>query len=242
MRFHGNVLKLQPGLVRRPVRSGILAFALILAGLDGVAGQGLIGTRAARPQFSLAEANAVHLVTTPESARLTFDLTQGVESETFVLANPDRVIVDLPQVDFNLGPDAGKPAEKHNKQAAIIESFRFGLLSPGRSRIVIDLGSPARIVRSAVENSGDKYQLVIDLAKTDRASFRLAAQSRKLAAAIPAATPSRDTPLAGSSASKPMAAPIRAPPSRALSKRRSCSILLRNSPKSSNRPAVLPSS
>ncbi|MDR3462055.1 MAG: N-acetylmuramoyl-L-alanine amidase [Beijerinckiaceae bacterium] len=157
---------------------------------QGSATQGSTGARAAKPQYSLAEASSANLVTTPDMARLTFDLTQDVESEAFVLTGPDRVIVDLPQVDFNLGSDAGKPAplpEKHAKQASVVESFRFGLLEPGRSRIVIDLGLPARILRSAVEKTGDKYRLVIELAKTDRASFRQAAQGRQLPAMVPAA-------------------------------------------------------
>jgi N-acetylmuramoyl-L-alanine amidase len=205
MRFHRNVSKLLPSSAWRPARAGALALALVLAGSGAAVAQELTGTRAAKPQFSLVEASAAHLVSTPDMARLTFDLTQGVESEAFVLSGPDRVIVDLPQVDFNLGPDAGKPApqpEKHVKQASLVESFRFGLLSPGRSRIVIDLGIPARILRSAVEKTGDKYQLVIELAKTDRASFRLAAQSRRLTAVVPSAAVSSGAPPAKAAASK----------------------------------------
>ena len=170
---------------------------------------GLIGARAAhaataKPQVSLAEATAVRLESHADSARLTFDLSRPVETTAFVLADPDRAIVDLPQVDFALDPDVGKAPEgkpsvalpgRRAKSPAragrtgsagatgLVGSFRFGLLSPGRSRIVIDLQAPARIVSAAIERAGGRVQLVIELARTDRAGFRLASQSRTIEAA-----------------------------------------------------------
>lgn len=156
-------------------------------------------TSPARAQYSLAEASAVNLETTPVMARLSFDLTQGLETEAFVLAGPDRVIVDLPQVDFNLGPGAGRPALANliSKQpVGLVTSYRYGLLAPGKSRIVIDLGAPAKIVRSTVDKFGDKYRLVIELAKTDRASFLHAAQTRRTAAVLSPAVPPQGIPAA----------------------------------------------
>ena len=168
---------------------------------------GLVGVRAAhaaaaKPLLSLAEATAVHSEGTAEGAKITFDLTHGVETTAFVLADPDRVIIDLPQVDFSLGADAGKAApvrtRRAGKAASLVASFRFGLLSPGRSRIVVDLQAPARIVRASMEKNGLSYRLVVELAKTDRASFRLASQSRtkQAASAIAPDTATQGVPVA----------------------------------------------
>lgn len=182
-----------------------LAFGLLapLIGNEAAAQVGgLVGTRAAhaaaKPQVSLAEAGAARLESGADAAKLTFTLSHPLETAAFVLADPDRVIVDLPQVDFTLDPDSGKAApasrSRRAKPAAnLVSSYRFGLLSPGRSRIVINLQAPARVVRAAVEKAGDEWRLVVELAKTDRASFRLAAQGRTISAAAQVADPIEKT-------------------------------------------------
>lgn len=117
-----------------------------------------------------------------DSARLSFALSAPVEVESFVLANPDRVVVDLPQIDFALDPATGRPAPPPRRRARgtahkLVTSFRFGRLEQTKSRIVIDLGAPARIVRAICEERpGAARTLVIELARTDRAGFRAAAQ------------------------------------------------------------------
>ncbi|WP_245276174.1 N-acetylmuramoyl-L-alanine amidase [Methylocapsa aurea] len=139
-------------------------------------------------------AKAARLEENADSARLVFELSGPVEAAAFALAGPNRIIVDLPQVEFALDPQIGKPPRpprhrgrraRHAKPAVLVGSFRFGQLEQGKSRIVIDLAAPARIVRAACDKSdGDgKARLVIELAKTDRAEFRAAAQSARAALA-----------------------------------------------------------
>jgi N-acetylmuramoyl-L-alanine amidase len=141
--------------------------------------------------------DGVHLEDGDEHATLSFDLTHPIEVSAFVLARPNRVVVDLPEVDFRIDPQAGKAAltahrsgTQHgrlqvNDVSGLIASFRFGLFAAGKSRIVIDLGGPAKILRAAVEPAADagKARLVIELAKTDRATFQSAARKAVLAAA-----------------------------------------------------------
>ena len=167
---------------------------------------GLIGVRAsqaaAKPQVSLAEASAVRLEGGPDAATLTFDLSHPVETTAFVLADPDRIIVDMPQVDFAMSSDAGKappPGRRSKAKAGLVESYRFGLLSPGRSRVVVNLRGPARIVRAGVERAAGRSRLVVELARSDRASFRLAAQGRTIAAAsqAPVEVPPPNAPPPG---------------------------------------------
>jgi N-acetylmuramoyl-L-alanine amidase len=133
-------------------------------------------------------------------ASLVFELSAPVDASAFVLAGPDRVIVDAPQVQFLIDPEIGKPSTPRRhapklvksliKPFGLIASFRFGRLGPGRSRVVIDLGAPARIARVSCEK-GDglhKTRLIIELVKTDRAHFAAAAQNARGALAQPAQT------------------------------------------------------
>lgn len=134
-------------------------------------------------------ATAARLEENGDKARLVFELSAPLDAAAFVLAGPARVIVDLPQIEFALDPETGKPAKRahhrrgRGKPRGLVVSFRFGQLGEGKSRIVIDLGAPARILRATSEKSdGDgKPRLVIELTKTDRASFRAAVQSARAA-------------------------------------------------------------
>jgi N-acetylmuramoyl-L-alanine amidase len=137
-----------------------------------------------------------------DKARLIFELSVPVDAAAFVLADPDRVIVDAPQIEFMIDPEIGRaptpPPHGSRRNAAkakslvkpegLVASFRFGQLMKGRSRIVVDLSKPARIVRVVCEKSeeGAKPRLVIELARIDRARFAEAAQTARAALAEPA--------------------------------------------------------
>ena len=148
-------------------------------------------------------ASAVHNESNGYKVRLVFDLSAAVSAKAFVLADPKRVIVDLPEVNFEIDPQVGLPAKPASRRpvggakpaprsgpASLIAAYRFGLFAPGRSRIVIDLAAPARIEQAASEAASDKGQhLVIELARTDEASFAAAAQAARAAeTARPAVT------------------------------------------------------
>ncbi|MBV1705786.1 MAG: N-acetylmuramoyl-L-alanine amidase [Hyphomicrobiales bacterium] len=113
---------------------------------------------------------------------LTFDLTAKVKLHAYVLAAPDRVVIDLPEVDFVLPPQKSAPAD------GLIKSFRYGLMGQGRSRIVIDLSGPARIEQAKVTSiaGGAPSRLVIALAPGNAADFARAAASAQIASAPPA--------------------------------------------------------
>jgi N-acetylmuramoyl-L-alanine amidase len=86
--------------------------------------------------------------------------------ETFHLADPDRIVVDLPQIEWRFAPP---PA------VGLAAGLRFGLASPGRSRLVIDLAHPARIATVALESRDDGAWLTLTLAPESRARFDAAA-------------------------------------------------------------------
>jgi N-acetylmuramoyl-L-alanine amidase len=99
--------------------------------------------------------------------RFILDLDKGVQLRAFALADPYRVVVDLPQVTFHLGADTGATSR------GLIKAFRYGLVMPGGSRIVFDLTGPARVEKAYVLEAanGQPARLIIDLEAVDRTSF-----------------------------------------------------------------------
>ena len=173
-------------------------------GAPAMAG-GILGTRAAHaaslvPQPSVATVTGALVENTAEGATLAFDVSATVSPTAFVLADPDRAIIDLPQVDFTMDPMTGRAPARGAKavgRTGLVASFRFGLLAPGRSRIVVDLGAPAKIVSASVRTAEGRSRLVVELARTDRATFRTLARARITTARAEAVHASPDGLAAG---------------------------------------------
>ncbi len=155
--------------------------------------------------------SAVHLAQTGDLTRLVFDLSGPVDVSAFVLGDPRRIIVDLPELSFRIDPESGrpaagpKPAKGRNARAPVVKplagviaSYRFGLFAPGKSRIVVDLAETARIVRAEVETTpGAGSRLVLDLAKADAATFAKAAAAGEKVAASQSGEPRPGKTAAG---------------------------------------------
>ncbi|MGA2044812.1 MAG: N-acetylmuramoyl-L-alanine amidase [Roseiarcus sp.] len=129
------------------------------------------------------------LVDEGAAATLTFDLSAPVEARATAMVDPDRIVIDVPEVNFQLDPAVGR-AVQGRALGGIVKSFRFGLFGPGKSRIVIDLAAPARVTRIAAQpiaRGASPARLQIELTPCDAASFRQAAtQSERAAAPAPA--------------------------------------------------------
>jgi N-acetylmuramoyl-L-alanine amidase len=111
-----------------------------------------------------------------KQTRFVLDLDKTIQFSAFALADPYRVVVDLPQVNFQLATGTGIAGR------GLIKAFRYGLVMPGGSRIVFDLTGPAKIANSYVLEAanGQPTRLVLELEQVDRTSFvqSLAAASR----------------------------------------------------------------
>lgn len=131
---------------------------------------------------------------------LSIDLSRAVTAQASVLEGPDRVVIDLPEVNFQIDPSLGR---LDAAAGGLIRSFRFGAFAPGQSRIIIDLAGPASVTRiaTAAIAAGEPARLTVELARTDRASFHKDA----MAAAAPAPPP----PPAASLPAPPAASPAR---------------------------------
>src|SRR4029077_6919781 len=99
--------------------------------------------------------------------RLVLDLSRPIEIAAFTLADPYRVVIDLPQVTFQLPGRTGE----HGR--GLIKAFRYGLVMQGGSRIVVDATGPVRIDKAFVLEpaDGQPARLVLDLVSIDRTSF-----------------------------------------------------------------------
>jgi N-acetylmuramoyl-L-alanine amidase len=132
------------------------------------------------------------------AAKLTFDLSAPVEARAFAMVDPDRIVIDIPEVNFQIDPAVGR-APQGRSLGQIVKSFRFGLLGAGKSRIVIDLATPARVTRvvtQAIANGAEPARLQIDLTRCEPAAFRQAAKEGEQAPTTPTgnAPASADSP------------------------------------------------
>ena len=133
-----------------------------------------LSTAAAASNFPVA--SDVRLAGDAKQTRFILDLDKTIQFRAFALADPYRVVVDLPQVDFRLPNGAGTIGR------GLVKAFRYGLVMPGGSRIVFDLTGPARISNSYVLDAanGQPPRLVLEFEEVDRASFAqsMAAETR----------------------------------------------------------------
>jgi N-acetylmuramoyl-L-alanine amidase len=115
----------------------------------------------------VAVATEARLAGDDQRTRLVVDLTAAAPIRAFTLADPYRVVIDLPDVAFRLPETAGREGR------GLISAFRFGMLAPGRSRIVVDVKKPVAIDKAFVLDpvDGQPARLVLDLTPSDRKSF-----------------------------------------------------------------------
>ncbi|MDI4233381.1 N-acetylmuramoyl-L-alanine amidase [Bradyrhizobium sp. Arg237L] len=102
-----------------------------------------------------------------KQTRFIVDLDKKIQFRAFTLADPYRVVVDIPQVTFQL------PSGTGNAGRGLVKAFRYGLVMPGGSRIVFDLTGPAKIANSYVLDAanGQPPRLVLELEQVDRNAF-----------------------------------------------------------------------
>src|SRR3546814_11217438 len=97
------------------------------------------------------------------------------EVQTFALPiYPYRIVVDLPQVAFDL------PEDGNSRQVGAISGWRYGLFEPGTSRVVIDATAPMAVKSSFIlpPSGSNGHRLVLDLVPTDREIGRASCRER----------------------------------------------------------------
>ena len=99
--------------------------------------------------------------------RFVADLTGTVSYTVYVLPQPYRVIIDMPDVSFKLPPGSGQ------KTRGLISEYRYGQVEAGRSRIVMDVTGPVLIEKSFLvePQAGQPARIVVDLVETSEEAF-----------------------------------------------------------------------
>ena len=146
-----------PNLVRSAA-PGILSVVLCVSGAALRAGE-------VSPTPAIAVSAALS-VDGPRT-RLDLALSKPVASTAFVLARPDRLVLDLPDTNCQI------PASDPQQQVGVVAGMRCGLISSHQSRLVVTLVAPA-LVASTATGTGPvpgSAVLTVDLARADRAAF-----------------------------------------------------------------------
>jgi N-acetylmuramoyl-L-alanine amidase len=153
---------------RRPIAAVLFGLgALIVATLPG----GLAAREVARP-----EVTAVRSWEHPTHTRFVLEISEAVEYRMFVLPDPERLVIDFPEVTFEIPRQlADRPT------VGVIKGYRYGLFREGTSRVVLDLAGPAVVKRSFVlaPSEGKPHRIVLDLIPTTAAAFAEAARNAR---------------------------------------------------------------
>jgi N-acetylmuramoyl-L-alanine amidase len=131
------------------------------------AGPGPVAPAAAVVASAIPIASDARLAGDGKQTRFVLDLDKKIQFRAFALADPYRVVVDIPQVSFKLAAGTGATGR------GLVKAFRYGLVMPGGSRIVFDLTGPAKIANSYIlEAANDQPpRLVLELEEVDRTAF-----------------------------------------------------------------------
>lgn len=160
-----------------PFMSRILrAGAMILALWTAVAATGAVAAPAVTD---------VRIGNYSAKSRFVLDISANVNFRVFSLADPYRVVIDLPEVDWRLNGN-GNPN-------GLVTGYRYGLFRPGQSRMVIDVGAPVVVAKKFMlpPDKDHGHRLVVDLKKTTRQAALRQVYRPGRAAPRPAPAPKR---------------------------------------------------
>jgi N-acetylmuramoyl-L-alanine amidase len=103
----------------------------------------------------------------PDYTRFVIDLDSDVDFTYFLLPDPYRIIIDMPEIDWSAPPG------KVTSGGGLISGLRYGLFKPGTFRVVLDVAKPSLVSKIfALPASGGKpNRLVVDLKPAQRQAF-----------------------------------------------------------------------
>lgn len=94
------------------------------------------------------------------TTRVVLDLDRPLAYDVTAQRDPSRLVIDLAEVRWQLGPNTD------TRPRGLARAHRYGLVAPGRSRLVVDTGKPFTIqnvmlLPPSVDSS--HYRLVVDM-------------------------------------------------------------------------------
>jgi N-acetylmuramoyl-L-alanine amidase len=138
-------------------------FAAVVLGLALLLGAGPGQARQGRA----VEATAVRLLDDGKSTTFELTISKDLTAQVYTLANPYRVVLDLPEMAFRLDAAAGKQGR------GVVSAFRYGLFAQNKARVVLDTTGPVGIVSAGMTRiQGSKaLKLAVVLVPMDAAAF-----------------------------------------------------------------------
>ena len=124
------------------------------------------------------EVTKVRIGVHPQKTRLVLETTKAFPYQIFLLGNPYRVVIDLPDVSWRA------PLSQMKEPVGYVANYRFGLFKPGNSRVVVDVTRPIRVARHAILGVGSegRTRFYLDLEPVTQQVFnqvRAKVQSRR---------------------------------------------------------------
>jgi len=112
--------------------------------------------------LAATEFQGVRLWAAPDHTRVVFDTSGPASHEIFSLANPDRLVIDIPSASV------GDSLVTKKAVGGLVEGVRTAINKPGMLRIVLDLKQSVK-PRSFNLSPNDRYghRLVLDLYEAD---------------------------------------------------------------------------
>lgn len=136
----------------------------------------LAGIALAYPQIA-AQANetnalppiayAARVIGDTARSRLIVDFDKKVSHEAYLLDNPKRIVVDLPETVFSLD------GELERLPKSLVSNLRYGLIAPGKSRLVLELADAVTIENHLVREltAEGRHRLIVDMVKATDKQF-----------------------------------------------------------------------
>ncbi|WP_316862752.1 AMIN domain-containing protein [uncultured Cohaesibacter sp.] len=102
-----------------------------------------------------------------DSAKFILNVSDTVAFKVFALDSPYRLVIEMPEMDFEM--DQGM----EQVERGIVSNFRFGNLSGGRSRVVLDLAGPVKVNKAytlpAIDDNSAR--MIVELEATSKDAF-----------------------------------------------------------------------
>lgn len=109
----------------------------------------------------------IELTDNAAQSRLVLELSDPVDFRSFLLTNPNRVVVEMPELVWRPGTT---PAPSGR---GIVKNYRFGEFRENQSRLVLELNRPAKIgsAEMLAPRGGSGFRLVINLTPATASDF-----------------------------------------------------------------------
>lgn len=115
------------------------------------------------------------------TTRVVLDLSAPVSFHVFALADPYRIVLDLPDIGWQV------PAGTARRSGGLVAGLRYGHYQQGNARVVLDLRGPGVVDKSFMLSATKRHgpRLVIDIKPASRQAFMAVRKPPPIPAARP---------------------------------------------------------